>query len=272
MAMTKPPPFVDAFLSLPIPLLALCVMGIWAFVAILVHRVLVPWIAGPEGRLIGKFEAEVASQLGLVLGLLLSFNAVTVWEQSGAARDATLAEASALREVHDLIDELPAEEAAATKSELRSYLDYVITHEWPELGRGAPGLDKPRPLRALARLARASGNEDLHDAVGNAVTARDDRIRIATSRMLPARWGIVIFLGALALLSIGLIHAENRRARAIAVSMVAFAIGACFVVLMVQARPFLGALALKPTELDTIARALDAPGGSPTERLANARE
>jgi hypothetical protein len=266
--MTKPPAFIDAFLSLPVPLLALSVMAVWATVAVLVHRVLVPRIAGPDGRRIGKFEAEVASQLGLVLGLLLSFNAVTVWEQSGAARDATLAEASALREVHELTAELPAEEAAVTRSRLKSYLDYVIVEEWPELGRGAPGLDKPAMLRELARLARASGNQDLHDAVASAVSARDDRIRIATSRMLPARWGIVIVLGALALLSVGLIHAENRRARAIAVGMVAFAIGACFVVLMVQARPFLGALALKPTELDTLARALDARGASPTDRLA----
>lgn len=268
MVMTQPPAFIDSFLSLPLSLLALCVMGVWTLVAVLVHRVLVPWIAGRDGRLIGKFEAEVASQLGLVLGLLLSFNAVTVWEQSGAARDATLAEASALREIHDLLSELPAEEAAATRSRLRSYLDYVIKEEWPELGRGAPGLDKPQPLRDLARLARSSGNEDLRDAVTSATTARDDRIRIATSRMLPARWGIVIFLGALALLSIGLIHAENRRARAIAVSMVAFAIGACFVVLMVQARPFLGALALKPTELDVLARAIDSGDSPPTERLA----
>jgi hypothetical protein len=267
--MTQPPPFIDSFLSLPLPLLALVVMGIWAAVAVLVHRVLVPKIAGPDGRLIGKFEAEVASQLGLVLGLLLSFNAVTVWEQSGAARDATLAEASALREVGDLLSELPDDQAATTQSRLRAYLDYVILEEWPELGKGAPGLDKPEALRDLARLARASGNQDLHDSVASAISARDDRIRIATSRMLPARWGIVIFLGALALLSIGLIHAENRRARAIAVGMVAFAIGACFVVLMVQARPFLGALSLKPTELDTLARALDARG-SPTDRLAGA--
>jgi hypothetical protein len=254
--MTKPPPFIDAFLDLPVPLLALGVMAVWAVVGVIVHRVLVPRIAGRDGRSIGKFEAEVASQLGLVLGLLLSFNAVTVWEQSGAARDATIAEASALREVHELTAELPEEEASALRGVLQRYLEHLIYDEWPELGTGSPALDKPVQLRELARLSRASGNQDLHDAVAKAVSSRDDRIRIATSRMLPARWGIVIVLGALALLSVGLIHAEHRRARAIAVGMVTFAIGACFVVLMVQARPFLGALALKPTELASLARSV----------------
>jgi hypothetical protein len=258
--MTKPPPFIDAFLSFPLPLLALCVMTAWAVIAVLVHRVLVPWIAGRDGRTIGKFEAEVASQLGLVLGLLLSFNAVTVWEQSGAARDATIAEASALREVYELTSELPPAEVETTRASLKGYLDYVIYDEWPELGKGAPALDKPASLRDLARFARASGNQDLHDAVGKAIEARDDRIRIATSRMLPARWGIVIVLGALALLSVGLIHAEHRRARAIAVGMVTFAIASCFVVLMVQARPFLGALALRPTELASLSRTIGSSG------------
>lgn len=247
--MITPPRFVEALLSLPLPAMGAIVFAVWALVAIVVHRVLVPRIAESDLRPFGKFEAEVASQLGIVLGLLLSFNAVTVWEQSGAARDATLAEASALREAGDLVPELPGDQQQPVHAALASYLGYVIDDEWPRLGRGAPGLDKPPPLRTLARLGRASGNADLHDAITAATKARDDRIRIATSRMLPARWGIVMVLGALALLSVGLIHADARRARAVALAMVSFAIAACFLVLMVQTRPFLGALALQPTEL-----------------------
>lgn len=258
--MISPPRFAEYLLTLPLPVMGAVVLGAWALIAILVHKVLVPRIAGPDGSRIGHFEAEVASQLGIVLGLLLSFNAVTVWEQSGAARESTLAEASALREIHELLPDLPADQQAAVRGSLRDYLRYVIDDEWPRLGKGDPGLNKPDSLRALARLGRESGNDDLHDAVGAAIKARDDRIRIATSRMLPARWGITIVLGALALLSIGLIHAEHRRARAVAIAMLAFAIGACFLVLMAQTRPFLGALALKPTELEQLSSALASEG------------
>jgi len=178
---------------------------------------------------------------------------VTVWEQSGAAREATLAEASALREVHELTPELAPERQPAVGAALRNYLEYVIHDEWPKLGTGALALDKPASLRSLASLGRASDNEDLHDAIAAAVKARDDRIRIATGRMLPARWTIVVVLGGLALLAIGLVHAEHRRARAVAIGMVCFAIAACFVVLLVQVRPFLGTLAVKPTELSALA-------------------
>ena len=247
--MAAPPRFVEILLELPIPLLALIVILAWGAVACAVHYVLVPRIAGADGSRIGRFEAEVASQLGLVLGLLLSFNAVTVWEQSGAAREATLTEASALRAVADLAPELPPAQGAEVRERLHAYLDYVINVEWPQLGHGGLSLGKPETLRALTRVGRASGDEDLHDAIGEAVKSREARIRVAAARMLPARWTIVIILGALALLAIGLIHAENRRARAVAVGMVAFAIASCFVILMVQARPFLGSLALQPTEL-----------------------
>jgi len=250
---TGPPRFVEWIIDLPIPLLALIVLGAWAAIAVLVHQVLVPWIAGPDGRTLGKFEAEVASQLGIILGLLLSFNALNVWEQSSAARDATLAEASALREIADLVPELSPELQPQVRNALRGYLEYVIGTEWPQLGRGSLALERPASLRSLTHLARASGNEDLHDAVAAAVNAREQRIRIATNRMLPARWTIVSVLGGLALLAIGLVHAEHRRARAVAIGMLTFAIASCFLVLLVQVRPFLGVLALKPTELSALA-------------------
>lgn len=259
---TAPPAFVEKLLALPLPVMAVLVMAVWGVIAVLVHGVLVPRIAGPDGARIGRFEAEVAAQLGIILGLLLSFNAVTVWEQSGAARDAVLAEASALREVHELQPDLPQEQRDAVRRSLGAYLGYVIGDEWPRLGTDNPGLNKPESLRTLARLGRSLGNDDLHDSVAAAIKARDDRIRIATSRMLPARWGIVGVLGTLALLAVGLIHAENRRARAVAVGMVAFAIAACFLVLMAQTRPFLGPLALRPVELEQLAAtiATERPG------------
>jgi hypothetical protein len=258
--MISPPRFVEWLLALSLPVLGLLVVGTWTIIGVAVHRFVVPRLAGRDGRRIGKFEAEVASQLGIVLGLLLSFNAVTVWEQSGAARDASIAEASALREVSELTPELAPERQPALRAALREYLHYVIDDEWPRLGTGPLSLDKPTSLRSLTRLGRSSGDDDLHDAIAAAVEARDDRIRLATARMLPARWSIVIVLGALALVAIGLVHAEHPRARAVAIGMVSFAIAACFVVLLVQVRPFLGPLALKPTELSALAGELAAFG------------
>ncbi|MDX2167725.1 MAG: hypothetical protein SF182_11700 [Deltaproteobacteria bacterium] len=250
------PRFIEAMLDLPIPLLTGVVFAFWIAIAVVIHRVLVPRITGPDGKGFGRFEAEVASQLGIVLGLLLSFNAVSVWEQSSTAREATLTEASALRAAVDLLPEVPAEQQAPMRAALRQYLAYVIGDEWPQLAHGSPGLERPDSLRTLTRLARASSNQDLHDAIATAATAREQRIRIATNRMLGARWSIVIVLGALALFAIGLLHAEHRRARAVALGMMTFAIAACFVILFAQVRPFVGTLALRPTELTSLQQEL----------------
>ena len=50
---TAPPIFVEKLLALPLPLMGALVLGVWALIAILVHRVLVPRIAGEDGSKIG---------------------------------------------------------------------------------------------------------------------------------------------------------------------------------------------------------------------------
>jgi len=256
---TNPPPFFDWLLSLPLIQLGSLVIAVWVGAALLIDKAIVPWVAGSDGRKLGKFEPEVAAQLGLVFGLLLSFNAVTVWEQSSDARDAVMAEASALREIADLSSQLSTERRRDVSVQLQSYLRYLIQTEWPRLATGRVQLDRPLPLRTLAGVVRAGSSEELHASVAAAISAREARIRIATYRMLPARWSLVVVLGALTVLAVGLVHADHPRARAIALGMVSFGIACCFLVLFVHARPFLGVLALKPAELSQLAGELANP-------------
>ena len=253
--LTQPPSFVDWMLGLPVFPLGAVVIGVWLGVALLVDLAIVPWLGGPGGRKLGRFEPEVASQLGLVFGLLLSFNAVTIWEQSSSAREAVLAEASALREIADLSSELSTDRRRDVNLQLQAYLRHLIQSEWPRLASGNVALDRPLPLRALSSVIR-SNNEELRGALASAMEARETRIRIASYRMLPARWSLVVVLGALTVLAVGLVHAEYRRARAIAVGLVSFGIACCFLVLFLHARPFLGVLALRPSELSALAAEL----------------
>lgn len=253
---TQPPSFVDWMLGLPVFPLGALVIGVWVAIALLVDWAIVPWLGGPGGRKLGRFEPEVASQLGLVFGLLLSFNAVTIWEQSSNARDAVLAEASALREIADLSSELSTERRRDVNLQLQAYLRHLIQTEWPRLASGSVPLDRPVPLRALSTVIRSGNNEELRRSLANALDARETRIRIASYRMLPARWSLVVVLGVLTVLAVGLVHAEHRRARAIAVGLVSFGIACCFLVLFLHARPFLGVLALRPTELSALATEL----------------
>ena len=63
---------------------------------------------------------------------------------------------------------------------------------------------------------------------------------------------------AAACFEMGLLHAEHRRSRAVGLTFVAFSIGTCFVIFFAHGRPFVGANALQPVELNELAAKLAA--------------
>ncbi len=255
----NPPSFLDWLQGLPLIQLAAWVIGIWLGIALLVHKAILPWAAGMDGRKLGTFSTGAAGLLGLMFALLLSINALSVWEQSGTAWNALRAEASALREIADLSSELSTERRRDVKVQLDAYLRYLVQTEWPRLGTHNVTLDRPLPLRSLARVVRAGSNDEMHGLMATAIGARETRIRIANYPAMPARWSLVTLLGALTVMATGLVHAQDPRARAIALGMVSLAIGCCFLVLLTHARPFLGVFALKPTEMVQLAADLSNP-------------
>lgn len=151
---------IDAFLSQPLWLITAVVFGIWGVVAVLAHRMLVPLIAGREGTKLGGFEAEVVALIGLAFGLLISFNAVTVWQTVDVARDAVIREVAALEDAAYEIDLLPAPEREPAREALLNYIGYVVTTEWPLL-RTRPAVRRAERAPAdRAARARATGRND----------------------------------------------------------------------------------------------------------------
>ena len=94
---TRLPVFFDNLLALPMPLKVAFFLVYWGGLAYVVHRWLVPWIAGWTGQKLGHFEAEVPAQIGLAFGLLISFIAIPVWEQHSLAEESASTEAAAYR-------------------------------------------------------------------------------------------------------------------------------------------------------------------------------
>jgi len=262
--MHRLPACFDGFLSLPMPLMVFCLLAYWGGLAFVVHRWLVPWIAGREGRKLGRLEAEVPAQIGLAFGLLISFIAIPVWEQHNLAEESARTEAAAYRDMADTLEESGDPQAPALAVPLRAAIEFVVTSEWPQLG----GLLSPRvaaaPLRdlrqAIHELPDGAFKTDLHDLYRRAMDARETRLRIAATRPPPARWGVVGVLAILTLLGVGLIHADSRRARRMALGMVAVGISCCFVILFAYTRPFLGQFAVQPEDLRILMADLDAGG------------
>jgi hypothetical protein len=249
-------PLFDAVLALPTFVIALVLLGGWGAVAFAIHRFLVPRICGADGKRLGRFEAEVTSQIALAFGLLVSFNGV--WDRGDRVRDAVLEEASALEAVLDESEAFTGDQIglrAQAHTLVAAYAKATIETEWPKLSQSAATLDRPAELLALRKFGGAS-NEAVADAVKRVESARQIRIREGQLTMPRSRWIIVFVLAVLTLISIGALHGDAPRGRALALTLVSLAIAFCFMVLFVNGRPFIGEYAIQPVALrDVLARA-----------------
>jgi Protein of unknown function (DUF4239) len=254
-------PVFDLILRMPTLAIVLLVLALWGTVAVVVHRLVVPQICGPDGKRLGRFEAEVTSQIALAFGLLISFNAVWVWDRGDRVRDAVFEEAAALESALDEADfnaAVSADERRTLHALVAAYTRQLIDAEWPELSHSRALLERPPQLIELRRFA-ARFSETANDAVKRAESARETRIRDGQMTMPRSRWIIVFALAILTLVSIGALHGDSPRGRALALALVTLAIAFCFVVLFVSGRPFIGDYAIQPDALREVAARASAP-------------
>jgi len=263
----------DALLALPTPVMAVIVLAFWGLVSFFVHRFVVPRLCGADGRALGRFEAEVTSQIALAFGLLISFNAVWVWERSERVQAAIHDEATALGRIIDDAEDivtsdigaetppLAGEKSSAILRAVRTYAVDMADREWPKLTDGSVDAARPDTLKSLRATLRLHGDDVMRDALDTVDAARELRIRDGTAYMKQSRWGVVFLLAVLLLISIGALHGDAPRGRKLALTLVTLAISFCFVVLFVNARPFVGPHAMKPDALRKIAER----AGNPAE-------
>ena len=240
----------DGFLALPSIVIVFVVTAFWALVSYAIHRCIVPLLCGADGRKLGKFEAEVTSPIAVAFGLLISFNAVWIWDRAERVRCAVVDEGVALTAV--VTDaEMMADRVArdAICASVAAYATYLIDVEWPMLTDSSAQRTRPLEFRELTRLVRASGEEHMRNALNDAETARDVRVRDGLIHMAPSRWSVVLLLAVLLLISIGALHGDGPRGRLLALTLVTLAVSVCFSVLLLHARPFIGEMALQPDDL-----------------------
>ena len=246
-------PVVDKFLSFPTPVIVIAAIALWSCVAVIVDIWVVPILCGSNGKKLVKFEAEVTSQIALAFGLLISFNAVWIWDRGDRVHAAVNDEAAALTA---LLDDCDGLSDPARGKEIREtvavYTRNLIQTEWPKLSGKPFAVVRPVEITKLRELAKNSGDPNMLEVVKSAEKFRQVRIRDGMTYMSPSRWGVVFALAVLLLISIGALHGEAPRGRKLALALVTLAISFCFAVLMVHARPFVGQMAIQPIELQTV--------------------
>jgi hypothetical protein len=91
-------------------------------------------------------------------------------------------------------------------------------------------------------------------AIEHAFEARRNRIRLSQLQIAPIQWTVIVVLTILILVTIAMVHIDNRPAMAATMFIFSTAVAVCLVLLIVYDRPFaLGGVTMAPTTFREIA-------------------
>lgn len=93
----------------------------------------------------------VASLVGVIYAVLLSFVVVVVWQEYDGSTQVAQKEASAVADIYHLSYGLPARDADTLRHQLARYINDMIDKEWPAMQEGTVSLSTERDGHAILR-------------------------------------------------------------------------------------------------------------------------
>jgi hypothetical protein len=214
--------------------------------------------AGIRARARG-FASAMLSPMGTLFALFVVFTAAQVWNDNDRAKEAVDQEASALRATVILIPAFPEDLQRRLQSLIRSHIEDAATKEWPMMARHASTLKAvPRQLAEALQLTldfkpSSQGQEVAqHEMVAkleSALDARRERILISQLSISGVKWGCLWVELICVLVTIALVHANNRGGAVLAMGLFATGAAVCILLIGVYDRPFDGQFAVRPDPL-----------------------
>jgi hypothetical protein len=248
--------------DLPVAWIAVIVLAVVALLVAVIHLITMRLAAGEHATALTSISPGLLPPLGIVFALIVGFLAAGVWNDVDKARDAESSEASALRAVVLLSDQLPAGDATRMRMLIRRHIDEAVHREWPAMARQDASLAAiPVPLVQALDLALTSrlhaegqsvAQREIVTALQKALDARRQRIIVSDSQINAVKWLGLLGLAVVMLFAIAFVHSGNRTTAAIAMSLFATAVAVVVVMLAAQDRPFTGQLGLKPELLEQV--------------------
>jgi hypothetical protein len=215
---------------------------------------------GFKGKVV---EPALLSPLGVVFGLLVVFTASQVWGDLDRAGNAVASEASALRTVVLLADDLPKNEAAILRTLVRRHIERAVREEWPAMEQGRATLATPPAelSEALQKTltfpapddAQKVVQKEIVSALNSALEARRERIVISHSNVNAVKWIGLLVTGLCVLIATALTHLDNRRNCAIALALFATGMAVSLLMIASHSRPFTGEISIDPDLLRQVA-------------------
>jgi hypothetical protein len=213
---------------------------------------------GPRGPRL-TISTGMLPPMALVFGLLVGFLVAQLWGNISDARDAVNQEASALRTVELLAKPFPPKQRARIDNLVRAHILNAANVEWPDMAKQhatltvvsrplAGALDAAVALKPTSYGQRVAQRE-MVSGLETVMTSRRARIILSQSTVNWIRWTAVIALAVFTLIGIALVHTDNRRQAAVAMSIFAAATAITIVVIASEDRPFSGPFRVTPTVL-----------------------
>jgi hypothetical protein len=242
--------------------IAVIVFATFALLVAGIYLITMRLAVGERAAALASVSPGLLPPIGIVLALIVGFLAAGVWGDVDKARDAESSEASALRAVVLLSDQLPAGDAARMRVLIRRHIERAVHSEWPAMARQDASLAAiPVPLVQALDLAltvrpQAEGQSvaqrEIVTALQKALDARRQRIIVSDSRINTVKWLGLLGLAVVMLFGIAFVHSGNRTTAAVAMSLFAAAVAVVVVMLVSQDQPFTGQLGLDPDLLKQV--------------------
>jgi hypothetical protein len=167
----------------------------------------------------------------------------------------------------------PGETETRLRKLVRLYIHDAVTMEWPAMaGQSATLTLAPPRLAEALRLAltlsphgdgQVAAQREMIASLQTALDARRQRIILSGSSIDWVKWTVLLVQAGLTLLTVGMIHSDNRAANRIIMTIFATGVGVAIVLIASHSGPFSGDLSVQPTILlQVMPEAVAAAGGS----------
>lgn len=245
--------------DLPVWVMAVLVFAATYGAAALIYRIVFLLARGDRVRDFKGVSAGLLSPLGVIFGLMVAFLAAQIWGDIDRANGAVNREASALRAVMLLSPGFPGEPGERLRELVRQQIRDAETIEWPAMARKEASLTMiPKPLAQALQTTvtlnpqgpgQVIAQREIVSALEIALDARRQRILTSHSEVNWVKWMTLMIQAICTLLTIAMVHSDNRGSARIALGLFSTAIAVCILLLLSHDRPFTGQLSVKPAVL-----------------------
>lgn len=249
----------DWLLNLPVLAMGALILGAIYLCTAALYLVITALAVGERASAFKGISAGILSPLAIIFALLVGFLSAQVWNDADRASTAVNREASALRAAVLLGGGFPGEPDARLHDLIRRYIQDAVTQEWPAMARRdatlaiAPARLGEALQLALTLTPRNDGQviaqREMVAAFQNAFEARRQRIILSRSSINWVKWTVLLVQASLTLITIAMIHSDNRGANRIILAIFSTGVGVAVVLIASHSRPFTGEISVHPTVL-----------------------